>query len=331
MRKIFFYTLALCCAFSVFSCKKTKNSATNSLSGHTSVQVPDFSADSAYFYIAKQVSFGARVPNTAAHSQCAEYLVATLQSFGAEVVTQRVQLQAFDGTALNAANIIASFQPAKVHRILLCAHWDSRPFADQDPDRANFNTPVLGANDGASGVGVLLEVARLLATDTLTAGVDIIFFDAEDYGAPDNVQVANSAQTWCLGSQYWSKNPHKTDYTAQYGILLDMVGAPDAVFFREYYSDYYAPNIVNKVWQKAEELGFSQYFSNQQGGSVLDDHLPVNQNIGIPTINIIHYNPNSLSKGFDKYWHTVKDDMKNIDKKTLKAVGTTLVNIIYNE
>jgi hypothetical protein len=314
------------------SCKKAKQRPqTVTPIDTTTVNVPQFSADSAYFFVEKQVNFGARVPNTPAHVQCAEYLSKTLQRFGAQVIEQKIQLQAFDGKTLDAVNIVAAFQPEKTRRIMLCSHWDSRPFADQDPDPSKHNTPVLGANDGASGVGILLEIARLLAADTSDIGVDIIFFDAEDYGAPENVQVANSSATWCLGSQYWSKNPHRSNYTAQYGILLDMVGAPDAVFFREYYSDYFAPNVVNKVWQKADELGFSQYFANQQGGSVLDDHLPVNQNIGIPCIDIIHYNPHSRYKGFGDYWHTLKDNMQNIDRKTLNAVGVTLVNVIYNE
>ncbi|MCL1867894.1 MAG: M28 family peptidase [Paludibacter sp.] len=328
MRKIIFCTLIICTAFFVFSCKKTKPQTDN----HTqkTVVVPQFSADSAYKFVENQVNFGARVPNTQNHERCAAYLVATLKRFGAQVVEQKVKLQAFDGKTLDATNIIGSFLVENPRRILLCAHWDTRPFADQDANEKNFNTPILGANDGASGVGVLLEIARNLAKDTADIGIDIVFFDAEDYGAPETAKIPNSSQTWCLGSQYWTKNPHKMGYTAQFGILLDMVGAPNATFYREQYSDYFAYNIVDKVWNKAASLGFSQYFINDKTGAITDDHLFVNQNINIPTIDIIHYSPNN-KHGFGDYWHTLNDNMQSIDKQTLNAVGTTVMNVIYNE
>jgi len=312
----------------MFFCRKTKQQVDNSIV--ITVAVPQFSPDSAYYYIEKQVNFGARVPNSENHSRCAAYLIQTLQRFGAEVFEQKIQLQAFDGTTLNAVNIIGSFAPEKPRRILLCAHWDTRPFADQDADKNNFNKPILGANDGASGVGVLLEIARNIGKDTTAVGIDIVFFDAEDYGAPETAKAPNSNETWCLGSQYWSKNPHKKGYSAQFGILLDMIGAPNATFFREQLSDYYAHNIVDKVWKKAAELGFSQYFINDKIGAITDDHVPINQNINIPAIDIIHYNPNN-AHGFGDYWHTLNDNMQNIDKQTINAVGTTIMHVIYNE
>lgn len=293
------------------------------------VNVPAFSSDSAYHYIKTQVDFGARVPNSIEHTQCAEYLASSLKRFGADVIEQKADLTAFDGKILHATNIIGVFNPAATTRILLCSHWDSRPWSDHDSDPANFNKPVMGANDGASGVGVLMEIARQMGMSQPTVGVDIVFFDAEDYGPPQNFQ-GESEDSWCLGSQYWSGNPHKEKYNARFGILLDMVGAPNATFYKEEISTYYAAPIVNLVWDKAQKLGFNQYFIAEKCGGITDDHLYVNKITGIPCIDIIHYNPNS-DKGFGEYWHTINDTMENIDKNTLHAVGTTVMHLVYSE
>ena len=188
----------------------------------------------------------------------------------------------------------------------------------------------MGANDGASGVGVLLELARQFQIQQPNIGVDIIFFDAEDYGATEEFRGENTEDSWCLGAQYWAKNPHLPGYRAEYGILLDMVGGTQATFYCEQISEYYAMNVVNKVWSQAKSLGFGQYFIDQKGGTVTDDHLYVNKIAGIPSIDIIQFDPNSDS-GFAHYWHTVDDTMKNIDKNTLNAVGTTLMHVVYNE
>ncbi len=294
------------------------------------MNIPTFSSDSAYLYIEHQTNFGPRVPNSSAHAACQQYLSHSLKRFGAEVIIQQADLQAFDGTILHAANIIGSFSPAKENRILLFAHWDSRPWADNDPEPANRRQPVLGADDGASGVGVLLEIARQLGQQLPNIGVDIIFFDAEDYGNSQSFQNENTNNSWCLGSQYWAEHPHKQNYQARFGILLDMVGASQSLFYKEYFSLTYAPRIVSKVWTEAKNLGFGQYFIDQQGGAITDDHFYVNNLRGIPSIDIIHYDPNSAT-GFPPYWHTLHDTMENIDKNTLLAVGTTLLHIIYNE
>lgn len=291
---------------------------------------PDFNADSAYYFVDKQVSFGSRVPNSEAHKLCGDFLVSQLQSFGAKVFEQKTDLKAFDGTVLHARNIIGSFNSEKSERVLLFAHWDTRPFSDQDPDVKKHHTPVQGANDGASGVGVLLEVARLLKAKSPDLGVDIIFFDAEDYGTPYFADNADAGEWWCLGSQYWSKNPHVPGYKARFGILLDMVGAPDAAFLKEAMSRKYAAGVVEKVWGAARDLGYGKYFVDKNGGGITDDHIPVNENRGVPSIDIIHYDSNTDS-GFGWYWHTSKDDMNNISKETLKAVGQTILEVVYKE
>lgn len=292
-------------------------------------EVPVFSEDSAYAYVARQVAFGPRVPNTEAHRQAAAWMVSTLGRFADTVQVQQARVRAFDGTVLSISNIIASFEPEARSRILLCAHWDSRPFADWDPDPANHYSPIPGANDGASGVGVLLEVARALSLDAPGIGIDIVLFDAEDYGEHEQSNQ-NTEDSWGLGSQHWSRNPHRPDYNARFGILLDMVGASGARFKQEGFSMFYAPNIVRKVWATARRIGYGHFFPEEQGGYVTDDHYYVNQIRNIPTINIIHQENNGRH-GFFPQWHTLEDDIGIIDPATLKAVGQTVLTVIYEE
>ncbi len=314
---------------SFFSCNKKANTTTQKEQKRIEVIIPTFNSDSAYRYVKEQVDFGGRVPNTQAHEKCANYLSKKLQKFGAKIVLQKGKVTAFDGTRLNIKNIIGSFNPEKKSRILLFAHWDTRPWADNDPNKNNHNKAILGANDGASGVGVLLEMARQFGQQKPNIGVDIIFFDAEDYGTSHSEQK-NTQNSWCLGTQYWAKNRHKPAYHAKYGVLLDMVGTKNATFYREGYSDYYGSYIVDKIWNKASNLGFGNYFINEKGGTITDDHTYVNEIAEIPSVDIIHLDKNSES-GFFKDWHTTDDTMKNIDKNTLKAVGTTLLYVIYEE
>jgi len=325
MKKSIFILFSIVC---VFGCGRATGRQEQPLQTRT-VQVPLFNADSAFQFVQNQVDFGPRVPNTPEHLACAEYLANELRRFGARVIEQRAKLTAFDGTILNAVNIIGSFQPENRNRILLFAHWDTRPWADHDPNPENRNKPVLGANDGGSGVGVLLEVARQISMQQPRVGIDIIFFDAEDYGAPQHLANESTLHSWALGSQYWARNPHVPNYWAQFGILLDMVGAPNATFYREQISDHFARNIVDKVWNQARILGFDHYFVNRTGASVIDDHLYVNKIIGIPSINIIQFD-RSTPHGFGAFWHTVNDTMEGICRNTLHAVGTTVLHVVYN-
>ena len=324
MRKILFLFLPVAL---LLSCTQTTKSAQNN---DKAISIPAFSTDSAYSFTKRQVDFGARVPNTKAHDNCAQYLLQELKRHGAEVIEQKANLTAFDGTILKSTNIIGSINPKATTRILLLSHWDSRPWADNDPKPENHKKPVMAANDGASGVGILLEMVRLMSKNQPTVGVDVVFVDAEDYGQPESVSGGGSEDSWCLGTQYWAKNPHVSGYTARYGILLDMVGAPGATFYREQASDYYASSVVNAVWSQAKNLGFGQYFRDEKGGAITDDHIYVNKLLGIPTIDIIHFDPHTAS-GFGSYWHTTHDTMDNVDKTTLNAVGTTLMHVIYKE
>lgn len=293
------------------------------------ISVPVFNADSAYQYVKSQVDFGPRVPNTEAHVSCGNYLAEQLEKHGAQVTSQYADLVAYNGTLLKARNIIGAYQPENKKRIALFAHWDSRPWADYDPDPKNHYKPILGANDGASGVGVLLEIARQLQQQQPNLGIDIIFLDAEDYGTHRGEQNSKE-EAWCLGAQYWARVPHVPGYNARFGILLDMVGGQNPTFYREYYSERFAKDINRKVWDAAKKLGYDNYFIDEMGSGATDDHLFINKIAGIKTIDIIPFNDKE-DWSFDPHWHTVKDDMDNINPETLQAVGQTVLEVIYNE
>lgn len=284
-----------------------------------------FNADSAYAYVQRQCDFGPRVPNSEAHRECGDWMAAELRSRGANVTEQRMKLKAFDGTTLDARNIIAEFYPEKERRVLLLAHWDCRPWADNDPNPDNHRHPVDGANDGASGTGVLLEMARLLQSHEPSIGVDILLVDAEDWGETDGDE-----SSWALGTQYWLQYPHRKSYAMpEYGILLDMVGNADASFKKEYFSLRFAPSIVEKIWKTAEQLGYSSKFPDTEGGAITDDHLFVNA-AGIPCVDIIDQRTDSQT-GFFPQWHTTDDKMTHIDRSTLKAVGQTVATLLFEK
>ncbi|MDD6506990.1 MAG: M28 family peptidase [Prevotellaceae bacterium] len=292
---------------------------------------PAFNADSAYAFVKAQCNFGPRAMNTEAHDRCADWLAAQFKVYGCDVTRQCADLKGYDGTLLKSQNIIARSFPERTTRILLCAHWDSRPWADNDPDSANWRKPLLGANDGASGVAVLLEVARLLQTDTtLMVGVDFVCFDAEDWGVPQWDTHHDSDDSWALGAQYFAAHLPQ-GFEVRYGVLLDMVGAQGARFYREALSMEYAPAIVKKVWKAARQAGYGSFFPQQDGGMITDDHVPLNQTARIPTIDIIPYYPDCMQSSFGPTWHTVNDTPENIDRQTLKAVGQTVIQVLYTE
>lgn len=301
------------------------------------VSRPSFSSDSAYAYIERQMAFGPRVPNSNAHMQCAVWLIEQLKAFGAEVELQKGFMPDYKGDNQQIYNIIGHFTPVQrdssAHtsaRILLGAHYDTRPWCDEEEDYSERFYNVPGANDGASGVGVLLEVARQLgqkkADSTLSAPVDIIFFDCEDMGTPRVYTGAEREDTWCLGSQLWATNYAKNSAAVySYGIILDMVGAPDAVFPLEMYSTQYASNYQHQIWRAAEQLGYGAMFSKQQSYPITDDHYYINYIAGIPCVDVIHYDIRNAT-GFPHWWHTRNDNMDNISKSTLQAVGEVVMS-----
>ena len=298
---------------------------------------PVFSADSAYAFCAEQCNFGPRTMNSKAHDDCEQWIISKFQQYGMSVIPQQTLLKGYDGTMLKSTNIIASYKPELASRILLCAHWDSRPWADNDPDEANWHKPVMAANDGASGVAVMLEVARQIDVctkqnpDTLALGVDFICFDAEDYGYPQWETVNDPGDTFALGAQYWSANLHKDGYTARFGILLDMVGGQGAHFYQEYMSKQYAGSVVDKVWKAASVVGYGSFFPMKDGVGITDDHIPVNTVAKIPCVDVIPYYPDCEQSSFGPTWHTVNDDMAHIDRTTLQAVGQTVIQVLFLE
>lgn len=301
------------------------------------VSRPSFSSDSAYAYIERQMAFGPRVPNSNAHMQCAVWLIEQLKAFGAEVELQKGFMPDYKGDNQQIYNIIGHFTPVQrdssAHtsaRILLGAHYDTRPWCDEEEDYSERFYNVPGANDGASGVGVLLEVARQLGLkkedSTLSAPVDIIFFDCEDMGTPRVYTGAEREDTWCLGSQLWATNYAKNSAAVySYGIILDMVGAPDAVFPLEMYSTQYASNYQHQIWRAAEQLGYGAMFSKQQSYPITDDHYYINYIAGSPCVDVIHYDIRNAT-GFPHWWHTRNDNMDNISKSTLQAVGEVVMS-----
>ena len=229
-----------------------------------------------------------------------------------------------------AENIIAHFNPSAKKRVILFSHWDSRPWADQDGNEKTRRTPIDGANDGASGVGVILEIARQYKISDMKIGLDVVFFDAEDLGEPTFITGSRgNNDSWCLGSQYWSKN-YKADSIAKpkFGILLDMVGDANAKFHIDLTSGRLASIAVTKIWQTAKNLGYDNIFEMRESGSLIDDHVYVNQIANIPTVDIIDF---TAYRGFPDTWHTHQDVIGNISKSTLKAVGETLMTVLAKE
>ena len=336
MRNFIQFSFSLLIGVSLFAACTPKKTTTPSR--------PAFNSDSAYAYIETQMEFGPRVPNSAAHTQCAVWLIEKLRAFGAEVELQKGQMPDYRGNNQQIYNIIGHFSPSlegrdgeglSRPRILLGAHYDTRPWCDEEDDYSDRFYNVPGANDGASGVGVLLEIARQLgmkkADSTLSTPVDIIFFDCEDMGTPRAYTGPEREDTWCLGSQLWAANyaQKSIDKSSNpqylFGVVLDMVGAPDASFPLEMYSTQYAGNYQQQIWRAAEQLGYGALFVKQQSYPITDDHYYINYIAGIPCVDVIHYDIRNAT-GFAWWWHTRNDNMDNISKSTLQAVGEVVMS-----
>lgn len=287
-------------------------------------EVPPFNADSAYHFLVQQVSFGPRIPNSEGHRETKEYLLDKLAGYAGRrsVYAQDFNHRGYGGDTLQLSNIIAAFNVSSSDRIMLCAHWDTRPRADEDP--TDPDKPIPGADDGASGVALLLELARLMSEQAPAIGVDIVLFDGEDYGRKGDLGQ------YFLGSRYWGNNPPVKNYRPRFGILVDMVGGENPLFPKEQYSMKFAPELVNEVWSIADEKGYGSIFVDETGAAISDDHVVINRLLNIPTIDIIRHDPKGGEAGFAPYWHTHKDNLDIIDKRTLQAVGDVLAELIYN-
>lgn len=307
----------------------TKAAGTDSQAVTDSIkEISSFDVDTAYNYIRQQVAFGPRVPGTEGNKLCQAFIISKLREAGAKVTEQHTEVTAYDGTVLPVNNIMGQFNPDTDNRIMLLAHYDTRPWADNEAEPADMHKPIPGANDGGSGVAVLLEIARQLAKESPAVGVDMLFVDAEDYGRSEG--FGNNDETWCLGTQYWINHmPYTSENLPRYCIVVDMVGGLGAKFNREYFSNQNASWLVDKVWAMGARSGYGDYFINRDGGAITDDHVFINKG-GIPAIDIIE-SRNETTRTFPSTWHTLNDNMSNIDRKPLKAVGQTLLNLIHSE
>ena len=275
--------------------------------------IPEFNQDNAFDLLKKQCEFGARVPGTEAHIKCKNFLVQTLRKYTNQVTEQPFQTRIQSSNkSVTCYNIIANFNRDNSRRILLCAHWDTRPWADRDPNPANHDKPVIGASDGASGVAVLLEIARIIHILKPKYGVDIVFFDAEDFGSYGN------NDSWALGSKHFAQTV-SSQYHPEFGILLDLIGDADQQLYIEQNSYQYARDIVDRIWNVAQDLGISEFIPEPKH-DVYDDHLNLLQ-AGIQCVDIIDFDY--------EYWHTIEDTPDKCSPQSLGNVGKVLVELLY--
>ncbi|HEY8475553.1 MAG TPA: M28 family peptidase [Chloroflexota bacterium] len=269
-----------------------------------------FDADRAYRYLMDQVALGPRAPGTPGHAAGRAYLVEELERWADRVVVQEFTVH--DGQrSYPMANIVGVLGPDRSPKVLLAAHWDTRPRAEHDPNPDRRGEPILGANDGASGVAVLLEVARVLHEAPPEVGVIIALFDGEDFGERTDAMF--------LGSRHWARQP--VPERPAYGILLDMVGDADLEIPIERFSWERARPVVEKVWGAAERLGH-RAFTRRIGGAVYDDHVPL-LDVGIPMIDVIDFDY--------PYWHTTADTVDKTSPESLRVVGEVVLAVVYAE
>lgn len=320
-------SLLLLTALLSVSCNhKQKSAATQQGIDYGAVATPAFSADSAYRYVEEQLAFGFRTPGSKGQKECSAYLQAKMRQWCDTVIAQPFSTTLWNSQTVKGVNIIASLDPDNSDRIMLCAHWDSRLWADHDPDAGNHRKPILGANDGASGVATLMEMARIMSAQRPSVGIDFIFFDVEDQGMPEWADEDYQDNTWCKGSQYWAQSPHRPYYRAIYAILLDMVGTSQPRFTKEEISRHYAPSLMDKVWRVAAATGHASIFVDQKTDAILDDHLYVNQIANIPTIDIVQ---NNTDCSFFPLWHTLGDNLDAVEPQSMKTVADVLLKTIY--
>ena len=283
-------------------------------------KVPDFSANNAFEYLKAQCEFGPRNPGSEGHRKVLDYYIKTFTPLADTVMTQSfLEKMPRTGQQVNMNNVIARFNVQATKQIMISAHWDTSPWGDRGKGMMGRNQPILGANDGASGVAVLLELANILNRDKPPIGVNLVLFDAEDYG------TSGDNWSYCKGSQYFAKNipiPYP-----DYAINLDMIADREPEFYIERFSYEQNPTLVMELWQKAESLGLKS-FKKRAKDMIFDDHVPLYEIAGIPAIDIIDFDyPNERIN----YHHTQNDIVQNCSPKGLGEVGTLMVNHIYGK
>jgi len=314
--KKFFLFLTLTLLFT--SCSKRSEPSKERTMKYSDVSVPQFSGNQAFQYLVDQTNFGPRNPNSIGHTECLAFLQGEFLRYADSVQLQTFDITGYNNVMLHLTNVIAHFNIKSQRRILLSAHWDTRPRADHEKG-GPVDKPILGANDGASGVAVLLEIARNLKNSPPPIGVDIILWDGEDYGREGDLN------NYFLGSKYWAATKPYS-YQPLFAVNLDMVGDKQLTLPKEGFSVQYAPDVVNLVWNTAAELGVSQ-FVDRVGDEVYDDHLQLD-NIGIKAIDIIDF---AYPDATNKYWHTLEDTPDKCSPESLAAVGKVLLQVIYKK
>ncbi len=278
--------------------------------------VKEIDGHAALRYVETQVGFGPRIPGTEGHRRTSAWLDGLLRARADSVVVQSWIHVSRTGDSLPMKNLVARFNPAATRRLLFLAHWDTRPVADADTG-SRAKQPIPGANDGGSGVAVLLAMADALRKAPSTIGVDLLFVDGEDFGVfSEEVDVL-------IGSKYYAKH-QLAGPPPEYAVLLDMVGGKGAVFRKEGYSLTGAPNVVDLIWSTASRIGRSNYFLNETGGSITDDHIPLQQ-AGLKAVDVIAEFGGGTTF---PYWHTVGDTVDKLAAETLAAVGDVMMAVI---
>lgn len=324
---ILILSLSLLLGFSSCKTDAPTDSTTKPAVQKPRVKVPKFDGDKTYALVEKQLSFGHRIPGTPEHKATKDWYVEQLKATGAEVQVQEFKASFLGLEDKESYNIIASFNPKNTHRVMLAAHWDSRLIAEKDEEKSMQEKPIMGADDGATGTAILLQIANIIKENPIDLGIDIVLFDAEDQGdSGDNF-------SWCLGSQYWGDNPHVPNYKATFGILLDMVGAKDAQFGYENFTLVNAERELKKIWKLAQGMGYTDYFQDYNSFQVMDDHYHVMKKRGFPMVDIINMpkDPSTGEFSFGHYHHTHKDNIDIVSKRTLKVVGQVVTAVIYKE
>jgi hypothetical protein len=283
--------------------------------GRAEAQSPGFDAARAFGYLERQVAFGPRIPGSAGHRRQLEWMRELLRSRADTLIEQRFTHRTARGERLPLTNLWARFRPELAERVLLVAHWDTRPYAERSLDPADRALPVPGANDGASGTALLLELATLLAARPPPLGGDLLFVDGEDYGP--------AADDMLLGAKHFAANL-PAGYAPRFAVVLDMVADRSPRFPVEGYSAELAPEVVRRVWETAAALGHGDVFVAEVAEPIADDHLPLNE-AGIPAVVVIdlEYGPGN------RYWHTLDDVPARTSARTLGLVAEVVVALVY--
>jgi len=316
----------------IYSCNNPVNRSGNKIErkpndSALANQIPLFDTEYSFDLIKKQVEFGPRIPESKAHLQASQFLYDELKKYCQDVKWDNHEVKIYNGKTIPCKNIIATFNPAAKTKVILSGHYDTRPFADQEDDEKHQKDTFQGANDGASSAALLISIAKNLSLKSPSIGVILILFDVEDYGAPvfsDN----RDPHTYCLGTQAWAEKLDKSKYVADCAVNFDMIGGLNPKFYQEGVSKTYATNILDKFWNAASKAGYGSYFLFQNIDAITDDHYYINAVAGIPAIDVVDMDK-SRPKSFPLTWHTKADNLNNIHKESLKAVGQSALQFIY--